>query len=180
MRIETLEIFPRKNRPEETVSVIRQLVLDSRKSAAVRSLLEDSLEGLPEHNDTIEILRIFDTVRGSIRYVQDPVDLEFVKSPSFMAKWLHENPGKMLAGDCDDHVVLLASLLTSAGYKTKLVIVRTPGGCPDGDYNHIYLKVFAPLSEIADGDGWISLDPIVKAEQPGWEVESDDMKEFDI
>lgn len=68
-----------------------------------------------------EVTEIFNYVRDNIKYVKDPrfteLNFDYIQSPSQTIE--------RAAGDCDDHAVLLASLLEAVGYSTKLCFVDT-------------------------------------------------------
>ena len=66
--------------------------------------------------------RLIDFVRKNLTYVRDPIGAEYIVSPvrllqNFLATGY-------MAGDCDDHVLLLNSLLGAAGIPTKAVGVK--------------------------------------------------------
>jgi hypothetical protein len=71
--------------------------------------------------DKKEVEELFYYVRDTIKYVKDPrlteLDFDYIQSP------LETLERK--AGDCDDHTVLLASLLESIGYSTSICFVDT-------------------------------------------------------
>jgi hypothetical protein len=63
------------------------------------------------------------------------------------------------AGDCDDKVTLLASLLALAGFGSRFVI----GGATPDEPQHVWLEVYL------DWRGeWLALDPTNEQAQPGW------------
>ena len=69
-----------------------------------------------------------------------------------------QSPAEMLytgGGDCDDHAVLLASLVQSIGIPTRFVLTR----------NHIYVLAYMPDAprRYRDSDGWIPLDATCKS-----------------
>jgi hypothetical protein len=85
---------------------------------------------------------LFYFVRDNVEYVSDPVAMEYVQD----ARDVLFSGG----GDCDDHSILLASLMSSVGLKQRLVFV--PG--------HVYNQVYLPnaLSRYRDEEGWVNVD----------------------
>jgi hypothetical protein len=83
-----------------------------------------------------------DFVRTNIRYVNDPVDVETIQSPEVTVK--------IGSGDCDDHVVLLSSLLQSVGIPVRYVVV----GRSRDRFSHIYLEALI-------ASRWISVDTTI-------------------
>jgi len=69
-------------------------------------------------------------VQRNIDFVRDPVDVETVQQPEVTLK--------LKAGDCDDHVGLIAALLQSIGLPVRLVVL----GVDRDSFQHIYAEVF--------------------------------------
>ncbi len=82
-----------------------------------------SLMGGMDNNDVMgQAQRVIDFVRSNLTYIRDPVDSEYVISPvKLLQDW--QTTGKMF-GDCEDHVLLLNSMLGSIGIPTKFVGVK--------------------------------------------------------
>lgn len=85
-------------------------------------------------------------VREKIIYTNDPLRHEFVKTPGYTLD--------VGAGDCDDHAVLLSSLLNSIGIQTRFIFVPS----------HVYIQAYLPesLDKYQDDEGWVNLDPTCK------------------
>lgn len=86
-------------------------------------------------------------VRDKIIYTNDPLRHEFVKTPGYTLD--------VGAGDCDDHAVLLSSLLNSIGIETRFIFVPS----------HVYIQAYLPesLNKYQDDDGWVNLDATCKS-----------------
>lgn len=135
--------------PLYTARLIRQLVTDWRTRPEVIQAATSLIYTQPEKDDYSEAARLFEYVQGSVRYVRDIVGLETLATPGATLR--------RQSGDCDDQVTLLASLLESVGYPTRLVIeaYQAPGA-----WEHIYLEALL-------GDEWVAMDPT--EHQPlGW------------
>ena len=63
------------------------------------------------------------------------------------------------AGDCDDKVVALCSLLAVAGYVTRFVC----GGRTPDVLDHVWCEVYLDWE-----DSWLALDPTNEQAAPGW------------
>lgn len=88
--------------------------------------------------DIKEVEELFYYVRDTIKYVKDPrlteLDFDYIQSP------LETLERK--AGDCDDHAVLLASLLESIGYGTSICFVDTDEEEPfEADHMNVIVTV---------------------------------------
>jgi transglutaminase-like putative cysteine protease len=148
----------------QTVSELRGLVNDSLRdpNALIRLRAEHVLAPVAEKDEDGEISAIYDYVVNSLHYVDDPADIELVKSPILIDQNVTDQGYFM--GDCDDASGYLAALLKSVGYQTQFVIV-TPVNADGFDYRHIFVRVWKPKEGV-----WLALDPTAKAYPMGWEV----------
>ena len=118
---------------------MRQLVNAGKKSPVVRQLAVSLTKGLIQKDWDSEVNTLYKFVRDRIRYVRDINGVETLHTPEKIL----ENA----AGDCDDKSVLLASLLESLGYRTRLVAV----GFRKNSFSHVYPEVF-------HNNNWVSLE----------------------
>lgn len=114
----------------------------------VNVLLRGDFIGDNEQSRQIETVLNF--VRRSMTYVRDPVDSEYVISPVNLIGEIQA--GRQAYGDCEDHCLLLASMLSSIGFPTRFIATRINGS---DWWNHVILSVYL------DGR-WFDLDPIAK------------------
>lgn len=110
-----------------------------KKSPVVRQLAVSLTKGLIQKDWNSEVNTLYKFVRDRIRYVRDINGVETLHTPEKIL----ENA----AGDCDDKSVLLASLLESLGYKTRLVAV----GFRKNSFSHVY-------PEVLHNNSWVSLE----------------------
>lgn len=125
----------------DTAAAMRQIINAYKTDLEVRTTAANVVFLTPEKDDLAEVEAIFNWVRDHIRYLKDIHLIETLTTPD-----------KTLAlgyGDCDDQVVLLASMLESIGYPTRLVIA---GYYDPGIYEHVYMQVCIQ-------NQWIDLDP---------------------
>ena len=99
-----------------------------------------------------EITSLFDWVQRNVRYTKDIYRVELLHSARRLLQ--------LRAGDCDDMVILLGSLLEATGHPVRLVVVGSDPSRPRR-YSHIYLHV-------QHKGRWISLDPTMPHPM-GWE-----------
>lgn len=95
----------------------------------------------PEQVPPIEIRRIFDWTRSTVRYRRDVHGIETLATPSLTLR--------RRAGDCDDQTVLLCALLESIGHPTRLVLAAYGSEA----FEHVYCQVW-------DGSTWVDCEPI--------------------
>ncbi len=117
-----------------TTAAMRALIERGKKDPAVRSLAVQIL-----HKARVrafdwcgEARAIFESVHRNMRFTRD------VRSK----ETLHEAPVliRMRAGDCDDFVILLCSLLESVGMATRIVTVAGDPEDP-ATFTHVYPEV---------------------------------------
>ena len=124
-----------------TLSIMRRLVREGKINPLVRQTAVDVTTGLLQKDRLAEIKALHRFVRDRIRYVRDIHGVETLHT----AEKVLQNK----AGDCDDKTILLASLLESLGYTTRLVAVGFSdpvknlfGQLQAKNYSHVYPEVF--------------------------------------
>jgi len=127
---------------------MRQLVNAGKKSPVVRQLAVSLTKGLIQKDWDSEVNTLYKFVRDRIRYVRDINGVETLHTPEKIL----ENA----AGDCDDKSILLASLLESLGYRTRLVAV----GFRKNSFSHVY-------PEVLHNNNWVSLETTEPVDM-GW------------
>jgi len=123
-------IAPGETGTDQTISLISQLVNDSLKRPDVRLLTHGILRrlNLSSRNEYRSALAIYNWVCKNIRYVKDPVDVETVQAPEVTLS--------IKAGDCDDHVVLIASMLQSVGIPVRYQVM----GKDRDRFSHVFIE----------------------------------------
>ena len=172
--VNSIDSYESNNLTEDTLAKLVGLVRVGKNDANIRNTVEMVLANIPEKNWQAEIEAIFKFVKDNVRYTRDIEGVEFVKNPVLMLKDIQRGMYGSAQGDCDCMSTFLATLLESAGYRAKFVIVRTSGN-PYKTYNHIYVKAFDPKTS-----RWIPLDATMKEKPFGWEPESLAKKEYII
>ena len=94
-------------------------------------VIEDMLANTNDRDDYGQVKAIFHWVRDNVRYIEDPVALDFYPSALVLLS--------LGGGDCDDHVILLCSALAVIGFTTGCRVIQTT----EGDW-HIYALVWLP------------------------------------
>lgn len=124
------------------------------------------------HNYLEEIKATYEWVRDNIRYVRDIRGVETLQLPPITLPRDISPEYGIGAGDCDDHVILLATLLSAIGVKD--LSMRLVRFSPDDiEWKHIYLVVKVKGVEYA-------MDAIVKNQDFGYEVKYYDKKDIAV
>lgn len=116
-----------------------RLARAGRRDPAIRKFALGILRERAVHNRDYngELAALHGWVRDNIRYIRDPVDtlsgtrkkgIEMLATPAAI---LRER-----AGDCDEHVIVLSSLLGSIGHPSRFVAIGMDGR----PFSHVYLE----------------------------------------
>jgi len=114
----------------------------------VNGLLRGAGVGNNDQGRQVEVVLNF--VRRALTYVRDPVESEYVISPIDLIAQIQA--GQQAYGDCEDHCLLLNSMLASLGFPTRFVATMLDGA---DWWNHVISSVFV-------GGRWVNLDPVAK------------------
>lgn len=113
-----------------TLRIMRECINHSRMNPVIIQAASSIIFLTPEKHRLNEVTTIFEYVRDHIRYVQDVVGVETLCDPAMTMQ--------RKIGDCDDQTMLVASLLESVGYPTRLVVAGYHGA----EFEHVYCQVF--------------------------------------
>lgn len=114
-------------------------------------------------------------VRRHMTYTPDPVDIEHIKWPS--ALFYEINRLGSATGDCDDYVMLYATLTASRGIPTQVRIAarhQVVDATGEYQFDHIYVRV-----KLNSGQAWTVVDPSSEGAL-GWEVATYNTEDFDV
>lgn len=119
---------------------------------AVRSTAVDIVRGLSSRDKPGQIAAVLAWVKQNIDFRGEYKEL--LQSPVVTLQ--------LCAGDCDDHSMLIASLLKSLGFTTRFTTVAADAEDP-GQFTHVFCEVLDPSS-----GQWTALDSTVANSSPGW------------
>lgn len=126
---------------KQTLKIMWKLAKEGKTHPEVYRLAREIVLPLPNKAFKMEVEAIYIWVVEHIRYTQDILEVETLQTPDWTLQ--------MQQGDCDDHAILLASLLMSIGHPTRFVAIKAEGLGP------YYCHVFA---ETKIGRGWLAID----------------------
>tara|TARA_B100000287_G_scaffold375025_1_gene375215 strand:+ start:774 stop:1508 length:735 start_codon:yes stop_codon:yes gene_type:complete len=133
------------------VEYLRRLIEDGLRDRYVRQKALQIIHaaGVRQHDELGEITAITKWVQNNVHYVKDPWAVEYFMTARRILKDVEAgNSG----ADCDDFVIVWASLLGALGYQTGAIIVDSN---KDGVFNHVMgcVKTMAPTKKY--GNKWI-------------------------
>jgi len=158
-------VSPQK-RFESVVGYLQQLIEDGIRDEYVRKKAVEIIHraGVQPHDELGEIRAIVKWVQNNVHYIKDIIGVEYFMTARRLLKDVEQGTS---AADCDDFVILGASLLGSVGYPTGALIVDSNS---DGVFNHVMLltRTVSPTREF--GHKWIPAELIFKNFQLGESV----------
>jgi len=96
---------------------------------------KELVQNVPSKDYYGEVWTIQDWIKRNIRFTRDPVGGELLQDPEVTLK--------IANGDCDDHVILLNSLVNAIGIPTRVVLIASTSAAPN-QYNHIFTEAWLP------------------------------------
>jgi transglutaminase-like putative cysteine protease len=118
------------------------LVRQYRKTLPIRQLALEIVGHVPGHKNFAGMAAaVCRYVRDNVQYVRDVRDVETIQTP---LKTLD-----LMAGDCDDQSILVASLLEAVGFNTRFLAIKTAA---NGPFLHVVSQ-----AEIEPGE-WMPLE----------------------
>ena len=134
-----------------TVGYLQQLIEDGIRDQYVRQKAVEIVNraGVNQHDELGEIRAIVKWVQNNVTYRKDPFMVEYFMTARRILKDVEKGAS---AADCDDFVIVAASLLGSIGYPAGAIIVDSNA---DGVFNHVMLctRTMAPTKQY--GSKWI-------------------------
>lgn len=132
-----------------TLETMRSVVRKGIENPAIVPIARLLVQDVPEKNQQREADTLFYYVKDVIRYVRDPLDIEGIVWPRQVLE--------MQAGDCDDKVVLFATLANAIGIAARFVAIKLPG---KDFYSHVY-------AELQVNNAWVPYELTVQEATPG-------------
>ena len=142
-----------EKRLERTVELMQKLIWDGARHPDVRFAAAGLVQECPSKDRKCEITQLFNFVKAKLRFLSDVFQVETLHKPERLMEMIRAGRG---AGDCDDHVILLCSLLLSIGIPAQIVLASTS---ELKGFHHVYAA-----AEVTPRK-WMYLDPSLKAER---------------
>lgn len=101
----------------QTIAAMQERIDQGRRSAKVQGTAVRITSHVKSFDQLGQIRAICEWTRRNIRFRNDPVGSEALRTPDLTLEWK--------AGDCDDYATLIAALLESLGIRTRLVAAAT-------------------------------------------------------
>lgn len=134
----------------QILTILNNLGLQFANSPYVREMTVSLLQNVGNNNVAMAIQRIINFVRNQVQYLPDPQGVEYVISPVNMLQKIQATG--QASGDCDDHVLLLISMLGSISVQARAVGVKLY----EDRYDHV-------VAEYLQNGQWNLVDPCAKS-----------------
>lgn len=151
---------------EERLATIQELVYKSIQDPEMRKLALQITSSCEARDGQCEAESVYNWVKSNIRYTGD---VGAIKWPSGEVEGIDlyqsaRRTTEMLGGDCDDHSILIATLLALNGLTPRLRVMKEARG---EDFSHIFPIVGFPKNTPTY---WTALDTTLPHGQFGEEV----------
>ncbi len=128
-----------KDGTRATLKLMSGIVKKYKATKAVRELALLITQNLEGKKWLQEVATVQNMVRDHIRYIKDIRGVETLQTPIQTLR--------LKQGDCDDHSILVASLLEAMGHPTRFIAV----GFTKDQYHHV-------LTQTKIGDKWLAVE----------------------
>ena len=142
---------------DDRLQLIAQQIAKGETDPWLRQYAYSVVRGLPQHGrigEEHELGAIFWHVKNNIEYRLESRNVDIYATA--------QKTLEIGAGDCDDHTVLICSLLSNLGWLCGAKVVSA-----DGNGWHIYPIVGFPKNN--PSQGYVALDTTQAPSVPGWE-----------
>lgn len=117
---------------------------DPASQERIRFLAEDITRPCRSKDYLCNVRRIYDWMLKNIKWDRDPDGKEMLRSPIVTLD--------RRVGDCDDHTILMGSLIKSMGIPVRIVLVAS---YKPEVFNHVLIEALVPVE---DKLKWIAVD----------------------
>jgi hypothetical protein len=152
--VPTTALRPGKEGNLQTLAVLLPMIRADAESVELRRFVLGLIADLPNTFEA-QVGVLFDYAKNSIRYTRDPIGAERIADA---ATTIDEQ-----AGDCGDKSILLAAMLATIGYLSRLIALNFYDDLDAHGYDHLLVQVQD------DAGAWQSLDPTPEDARPNWE-----------
>lgn len=123
-----MEIPPGARGTKSTLKLMRRLVIDAKRRYNIRKLTLSIVKNNANKDYIGEVKSIHRWVKNNIRYVKDIRGIETLQTP--------EKTVEIGQGDCDDHAILVATMLEVIGHPARLKAI----GFMANTFQHVYTE----------------------------------------
>jgi transglutaminase-like putative cysteine protease len=136
----------------KAVGILSGMIVEGSHDPKVLDLAAKLVHDLGPMNYPAQAQALWLWVRKKILYLSDPYNEDVFQAPDLTMK--------RQAGDCDDQVILLGSLLRSIGFRVRLVFVfrDRPQNYATEFPEHVYLQV--DVNQNSPEEYWVDCDTI--------------------
>lgn len=172
----TLTHYRAKRIPiEKRLRIIQDLTWESVKDPRNRKIALDVTRQCPERDGECEAKAVYEAIKRKIRYTGDVAPIKMGADGPVEGVDLFQSAYRTWefgGGDCDDHSVLAATLLSLNGVPAKF---RVTAPYSNADYSHIYTVAGLPKMRPTR---WVAIDSTLPGYQYGLEAPNGRKRDF--
>lgn len=127
-------------RLEATLNQMLRWTVDYRTDPQIRAVSDSIVQAVPGKAYLQQCAAVQDWVRNNIRYNMDVYDTETLQTPVYTLQ--------RMQGDCDDHALLVGTLLQAAGHPVRYTAIASQA---PGLYDHVFAETLV-------GRRWMSVE----------------------
>lgn len=149
------------------VKILQDLTWQSVQDPRMRKLALEITSGCAARDGNCEAKAIYDWIRKNIRYTGDVAPIKQGHRGPYEGVDLFQSAYRTTefgGGDCDDHSVLAATLLTLNGISARF---RVTARAPKAEFSHIYTMAGLPKMS---PDSWVAVDSTLPGNRYGVEA----------
>ena len=133
---------------EQILHTLSSLMFEYGVDPEVRRFTTSLFHGCGNDDRSCQFKSVTDFMEDRVRYVRDPLGVEYVRAPTVMIREAREYG--MANGDCDDQVLLSGSMLFSVGFEVRPIGLHL---FTNEYYDHVAMQV------LKDDGVWVTYDP---------------------
>ncbi len=144
----TLTHLSKRDLPlDQRVAILQDLTWKSVQDPRMRKLALGITRSCPERDGTCEAKAVYKAIKQRVRYTGDVGEIKMGAHGPVETIDLYQSAYRTWefgGGDCDDHSVLAATLLTLNGIDSEFRIIAASRDPKENDWSHIYTTAKLP------------------------------------
>lgn len=143
-------IYKKNMSLDQRVKILQDLTWKSVQDPRMRKLALAATRHCPERDGQCEAKAVYSTIKERIRYTGDIAPLKLGGNGEVDTVDLYQSAYRTWefgGGDCDDHAVLAATLLSLNGIDAQFRIIAASPDRREEDWSHIYVRAGLPKGE---------------------------------
>lgn len=163
---------------KKRIGLLQDLVYKSVQDPRMRQIALDATKNCKARDGECETRAVYNAIKNRVRYTGDVAPIKLGSSGPVEAVDFFQSAYRtweLQGGDCDDHSVLAATLLSLNGIQPKFKITSKTKSAGDDDWSHIYVVAGLPKNT---PEKWLAVDTTLPGSYFNVEAPYGKSKEF--